>query len=125
MDNYVRVLDPAELQVWLLAIGAFYAASYLAIWLVTVVLSRFAILSNSRPSVSLYFGWSVPLSLHTILCAFIVVWSAKYYRDLDISLGYCSAFFAPMLFSGLLAIKSIRKLQERLRQAESAELTTK
>lgn len=116
MYKIVEFFEPSYISPWLLKIILLYAISYLAIWVVAFILCRFRWSNEGGVILRVYFGWLVPLTLHSIISTVFLIASAKYYKELGISLWFCVVYLLPVFLSGALGINLSTKIRGRIRR---------
>jgi len=116
MYEIVEFFEPSYGSPWLLKIILLYAVSYLAIWVVAFILCRFRWSNEGGVILRVYFGWLVPLTLHSIIFTFVLLASAEYYKELGISLWFCAVYLLPVFLSGALGVNLSTKIRGRIRR---------
>jgi len=116
MLQIIEFFEPSDVGIWLLKIITSYLISYFTIWIVALILSRISWFVEGGIILRVYFGWLVPLTLHSIIFTVFLLYSAKYYKELGISLWYCIAYLFPIFLSGVLGLDLSMKIRERARR---------
>ncbi len=117
MYELIELFEPSETVPWLINVILLYAIPYLTVWFIAVILCRLKLFSEDRIIVRVYLGWLFPLCLHTVGSTILLLATAKYYKELGISLWYCMAFLVPVFLSGLLGIDLSNKIRDIFKKA--------
>lgn len=115
MYEIVEFFEPSYVRPWLLKIILLYAISYLAVWAVAFILCRFRWFNEGGVILRVYFGWLVPLTVHSVIFTVFLLASAKYCKELGISLWFCVVYLVPILLSGALGIDFSIKIRGRIK----------
>jgi len=116
MYELVELFEPSETVPWLINVILLYAIPYLTVWFTAVILCRLNVFSQDRVIVRVYWGWLIPLCLHTVGSSILLLATAKYYKELGISLWYCMAYLIPVFLSGSLGIDLSNKIRDRVKK---------
>jgi len=92
-----------------------FISSYLVIWLLALVLCRIV----NDAILGVYFGWLLPLTLHAVCVTVLLLSTAIYYKQQDISPGFCFPYL--LLFLPASAVSGISlslKIGQRLEKLD-------
>jgi hypothetical protein len=118
MYQIVEFFEPIDVTTWLLRVFLLYTISCFTIWIVAFILSRLKWSNEGGIIMRVYFGWLIPLTLHCIISTFFLLISAKFYKELGISLWFCAAYLIPIFLSGGVGIDLSTKIKERIRDKQ-------
>lgn len=119
MQRIVEFFEPVEIQPWLVKIVVLFLASYFFIWIVALILSRISWFAREDAILKIYFGWLTPFTLNTLFAMLLLLFSAVYYKELDISLWYCLPFLLLAVISSMFAFGLIGNISERIEKIEN------
>ena len=124
MNQIIEFFEPSlGVTSWLGKVVLLYIASYFIIWIVALILSRVRwFVSEEDAILKVYFGWLIPLTLHTIFFTSFLLFSLLHYKELGISSWFCSAYFLPIFLSGFLGISLSLNIRERIKKRENKRI---
>ena len=111
------ILEPTEFLPWFGRSVAVILISYVAIWLIALVLWRWQVLSKSDPVLRVELGWLIPLCLHSIVLTALVLYLAIDFKELGISLWHLVVFLVPIVFSVVQGLERRTNVDARLKRA--------
>lgn len=111
MSGVVEFFDPTTgFGPWFGKMFLLFIASYLVIWLLAMLLCRM----SQDAILGVYFGWLVPFTLHAILVTVLLLSTAIYYKQNNISPGYCSPYLLFLFVSSVCGLSLSGKINQRL-----------
>jgi hypothetical protein len=116
MSAIIELFEPVEAGTWILRVILLYVLSYITLWVLAFILSRFKYHKAGGAIFNVYLGWLIPFTMHSVFFVGFLLLSAKYYKDMGLSLWYCLIYLIPVFLDGFLGIDLSRKIRERLKK---------